>query len=195
VLHYTATSNHVHLLVRDRGQGEIAASMQLIEGCTAQPFNRRKGRGGAFWEDRYHATAVETGAHLARCLVYIDLNMVRAGVVAHPEQWKVSGYHEIQRPRRRYGIVDRRALADAIGVELSVLAKTHLEWVEAALRHAELQRQARWTESVAVGGPEFVAAVQRRLGSSALHREIVQLGNAHVLREEAGVYGWFGGEN
>jgi putative transposase len=188
VLDYTATSNHIHMLVCDQGRGEIAASMQLLEGCTAQPFNRRKGRGGAFWEDRYHATAVESGAHLARCLVYIDLNMVRAGVVAHPAGWAVSGYHEIQRPRRRYGIVDRRALADALGVELRLVAETHRNWVETALRNAEVQRQPYWTESVAVGGREFAAGVQRELGHRARYREIVQLGDTHLLREEAGVY-------
>lgn len=91
VLNYTATSNRVHLLVRDQGGDEVAAGMQLIEGRTAQPFNRRKGRAGAFWQDRYHATAVETGEHLARCLVYVDLNMVRAGVVEHPAGWEVGG--------------------------------------------------------------------------------------------------------
>jgi len=49
------------------GQGgeEIAARMQLIAVRTAQAFHRRKARGGAFWEDLDHATAVETGAHLA----------------------------------------------------------------------------------------------------------------------------------
>jgi len=57
VLDYAATSNHVHLLVRDQGRGEIAASMQLIEGCTRQAYNRRKQRCGAFWADQYHATA------------------------------------------------------------------------------------------------------------------------------------------
>ena len=70
VLNYTATSNHGHVLTWDQGQGEIARSMQLIAGRTGQDYNRRKGRRGAFWEDRYHATAVESGAHLACCLVY-----------------------------------------------------------------------------------------------------------------------------
>ena len=37
-------------------------------------FNQRKTRKGAYWEDRYHATAVESGEHLARCRVYIDTN-------------------------------------------------------------------------------------------------------------------------
>jgi hypothetical protein len=65
-------------LVKDTGQDVIAQSMQLIAGRTAQEYNERKGRHGAFWEDRYHATAIEADEHLHRCLVYIDLNMVRA---------------------------------------------------------------------------------------------------------------------
>jgi hypothetical protein len=60
--------------------------MQLIAGRTAQEYNQRKARGGAFREDRYHATAIQTDEHLHQCLVYIDLNMVRAGVVNHPIQ-------------------------------------------------------------------------------------------------------------
>ena len=78
VLNYVVTSNHVHLMVKDTGANVIAESMQLIAGRTAQEYNQRKGRRGAFWEDRYHATAIEADVHLHRCLVYIDLNMVRA---------------------------------------------------------------------------------------------------------------------
>ena len=84
VLNYTVTSNHIHLLVKDTVRNVIPQSMQLIAGRTAQDYNQRKERKGAFWEDRYHATAIEADGHLHRCLVYIDLNMVRAGVVKHP---------------------------------------------------------------------------------------------------------------
>ncbi len=75
VLNDIVTSNPIHLLVRDCGHGEIAQGMQLIAGRTGQTYNQRKGRKGAFWEDRYHATAVETGEYLARCLVTIDVNI------------------------------------------------------------------------------------------------------------------------
>jgi len=78
VLNYVVTSNHVHLMVKDTGANVIAESMQLIAGRTAQEYNQRKGRRGAFWEDRYHATAIEADVHLHRFLAYIDLNMVRA---------------------------------------------------------------------------------------------------------------------
>ena len=40
--------------------------MQLIAGRTAQVYNQRKKRKGAFWEDRYHATVVDTESYLLR---------------------------------------------------------------------------------------------------------------------------------
>jgi hypothetical protein len=35
-------------------------------------------RSSKWWEDRYHSAAIEADEHLHRCLIYIDLNMVRA---------------------------------------------------------------------------------------------------------------------
>ena len=63
VLNYMITSNHVHLLIKDTGPNVIADSMQLIASRTAQEYNQRKDRQGAFWEDRYHATAIEADEH------------------------------------------------------------------------------------------------------------------------------------
>jgi putative transposase len=108
---YRVTSNHIHLLVYDReGRDVIPDSLQLVAGRSGQLYNQRKQRQGAYWEDRYHATAVESGEHLRQCLAYIDLNMVRAGVVKHPEQWPDYGYVEIQHPKARYRIIDDEQL-------------------------------------------------------------------------------------
>ena len=78
VLNYMVTCNHVHLLVEDKGEGMIPRLIQLVAGRTAQDYNRRKRRKGAFWEDRYQATAVQADSHFVHCMLYIDLNMVRA---------------------------------------------------------------------------------------------------------------------
>ena len=110
ILNYVVTSNHIHLLVLDNGDGEISKSIQLVAGRTAQEYNQRKKRNGAFWEDRYHATAIESGKHLIRCMIYIDLNMVRAGAVRHPCEWPFSGYQEIHNPPKRGGLLDRASL-------------------------------------------------------------------------------------
>jgi len=60
VLDYIVTSNHIHLVVKDTAAVVIAERMQLIAGRTAQEYNQRKGKRSAFWEARYHATAIET---------------------------------------------------------------------------------------------------------------------------------------
>ena len=78
VLNYMVTSNHIHLLVLDGGGRDvISRSIQLIAGRTGQEYNQRKNRKGAFWEDRYHATAIESNRHLIQCIVYIDFHPVK----------------------------------------------------------------------------------------------------------------------
>lgn len=65
-----------HLLVLDdRDRVSILRAIQLTAGPIVQEYNQRKKRKGAYWEDRYHATAIERGEHLLRCIVYIDLNI------------------------------------------------------------------------------------------------------------------------
>ena len=189
VLNYTVTSNHIHLLVSDRGNGEIAKSLQLVAGRTAQEFNQRKGRKGAFWEDRYHATAVDTEEYLSRCMTYLDLNMVRAGVVRHPSEWSTGGYGEIQNPPARYSVIDTSTLLELFGFSNNVdLQRACREWVDEALAAAQLMRDPLWSESLAVGRPEFVDEVKAGLGTRATHRKSTESDGAFVLREPASRY-------
>jgi len=189
VLNYQVTSNHVHLLVLDRGGDAIARSMQLIAGCVGRAYNRRKRRAGAFWEDCYHATAVDTDEHLARCFTYIDLNMVRAGVVGHPRHWAAAGYHEIQQPPARYRIIDRAALCGLLGVADQKLAALQNDWIGATLATGRTGREPQWTEAVAVGRRSFVEHVQDELGTRALYRQVEEVDGACVLRDPAPTYG------
>jgi len=58
------TSNHVHLIiVDDDSKDVISKSMQLVASRIAQEYNWRKNRKGAYWEDRYHATAIDREDH------------------------------------------------------------------------------------------------------------------------------------
>jgi putative transposase len=118
--------------------------MQLIAGRTGQEYNQRKTRQGAFWEDRYHATAIETDAHLQHCIIYIDLNMVRAGVVNHPLKWVYSGFYEVQQSPKRYRLIDLPTLLALCGFSKQVdFQQARRQWVEQALQGALAMRGGR----------------------------------------------------
>lgn len=182
VLNYVATSNHVHLLCADRGKDEIPRSLQLIEGRVAQEFNLRKNRRGAFWEDRYHATAVQSNGHLARCLTYIDLNMIRARAVDHPREWEVCGYSEIQDPPERRQIIDFLTLAQLMGVETRV----ELAALQERLVRTEIGKSRRvsaWTESIAVGDAAYLQQLKADLGTRGTKKKI-QIENGYGTLSE-----------
>jgi len=184
ILDYIVTSNHIHLLVVDDGDRDtIPKSIQLIAGRSAQEYNQRKKRKGAYWEDRYHATAVETGEHLLRCLVYIDLNMVRAGVVSHPSEWVFGGYNEIQSPRRKCVLINHEKLVTLAGYDFyDSFRESHKKWVNESLANGSI-RDRQWTRGVAVGKKQFVEKIKTELGSKALGRQIREASGGYELRE------------
>jgi len=191
ILNYMVTSNHVHLLVLDGGERDtIPKSMQLIAGRTGQEYNQRKNRKGAFWEDRYHAIAVQSNEHLIKCITYIDLNMVRAGIVRHPHEWVHSGYNEIQKPRQRYGLIDFKSLMGLVQIaNIADLQDAHRKWIEDALKKPESVRESKWTQSIAVGDKSFLKQIKDRLGIRAKGRKILNTKDDYHLREKTAVYG------
>ncbi len=189
VLNYIVTSNHIHLLVHDQGKNEIPQSMQLIAGRVAQDYNIRKNRKGAFWEDRYHATAIATDDHLARCLTYIDLNMVRAGVVSSPDDWPDSGYAELRNDKQRYILTDIPALLDLLGLkDKSELQKQRVLWAAEELQKDQLKREPLWSDSLAVGPEDYLIEVKKELGYAARYRKIEMNDCRFTLKEQDAIY-------
>ena len=82
-------------------------------------------------------------------MAYIDLNMVRAGVVEHPGEWEHGGYREIQNPKQRYTLIDRQKLTVLLSIkDNDQLTEYHRKWVEEVLKNRSNQRDAKWTESI-----------------------------------------------
>jgi len=59
-----------------------------------QWFNRTQNRTGTLWEDRFKSVIVEDGIAAKTMAAYIDLNPVRAGMVADPADYRWSSYGE-----------------------------------------------------------------------------------------------------
>ncbi len=57
-------------------------------------FNSKHKRSGHLWEDRFKSVIVEDGVAARTMAAYIDLNPVRAGMVADPAEYRWSSYGE-----------------------------------------------------------------------------------------------------
>jgi putative transposase len=192
---YSVTSNHVHLVLRvkDGHEDALARFMQSLAGDFAQYYNIRKGRKGAFWSDRYHAVMIDEGPHLWNCLKYVDLNMVRAGVVEHPRDWDWCGYRELVGIKKRNRLIDRGELVRGLGdgIAFDDFSAAYEKVLEEELLTRAIVRERRWTESLAVGGREFA----ERVGGQIPNRMSVVVesqGEARgpwVVREERAAYG------
>ncbi len=157
VLNYVVTSNHVHLLVWVRHGEQLPRAMQFLQGEFAQYYNKRKSREGAFWRDRYHTTLIQKGGHLSRCLFYIDMNMVRAGAVMHPEDWRHGGYQELSGKRQRYRVINQKRLLKCLGNgdDTDAFQKWHQATLETCLAQDYHAREAYWSKAFAVGDERY----------------------------------------
>lgn len=91
---YCLMRNHVHLVVRVR-RDTVSRGMQWLSGRYGQLFNRRHGVTGHLFQGRFHAEAVEDEAYALEVVRYVDLNPVRAGIVAAPADWRWSGHRAL----------------------------------------------------------------------------------------------------
>ena len=89
---YVFMTNHVHLLASPDTSDSAPKTMQSVGRRYVQYFNLRYKRTGTLWEGRYRATVVDTECYLFECMRYIELNPVRAGIVAHPRDFAWSSY-------------------------------------------------------------------------------------------------------
>lgn len=89
---YVFMSNHVHLLATADEEGAAGRMMQALGTRYVRYFNDRHGRTGTLWEGRFRSCLVDTEGYVLRCMRYIELNPVRAGMTRAPEDHPWSSY-------------------------------------------------------------------------------------------------------
>ena len=85
-------TNHVHLLATPQCPHGISRMMQHLGRLYVRYFNRKRGRSGTLWEGRFKSCLVQDSEYLLHCYRYIELNPVRAGMVADPGEYRWSSY-------------------------------------------------------------------------------------------------------
>jgi putative transposase len=92
---YVLMDNHFHLLATPSSADGLPKYMQAVGRGYVRWFNDRHSRTGTLWEGRYRSTLVQAERYLLPCMVYLDLNPVRHGLVAEPRDhpWSSHGHY------------------------------------------------------------------------------------------------------
>jgi putative transposase len=138
---YVLMTNHVHLLLTPRDADSCARLMRNLGQRYVQFVNRRYARSGTLWEGRYRSCLVDSAEYVLGCHRYIELNPVRAGMVASPSAYRWSSHNANS------------------GSVRSTLLSTHCEY--RALSEDEGRRHAAYRGLFDQGDdPQFLKAIR-----------------------------------
>jgi putative transposase len=157
---YVLMDNHFHLLATPSTADGLPKFMQAVGRSYVRWFNDRHARTGTLWEGRYRSTVVQAERWLLPCMVSIDLNPVRAGLVPDASAYRWSSHaHYV-------GVRGDRSISPppqywALGNTPFAREAAYAERVAAGIGTAD---QAVITESLlqgwAAGDPRFLARLQ-----------------------------------
>jgi putative transposase len=89
---YVLMTNHVHLLLTPVRADSAGLLMKHLGQRYVQYINRSYRRSGTHWEGRFRSCLAQSEDYVLACYRYIELNPVRANMVAHPRDYLFSSY-------------------------------------------------------------------------------------------------------
>ena len=92
---YVLMDDHVHLLATPATAGALGKAMQRLGRRFVAAFNARHGTSGSPWQGRFRAAPIDAEQYLLSCLRHLEMNPVRHGLVAVPEdyRWSSAAHH------------------------------------------------------------------------------------------------------
>jgi putative transposase len=159
---YVLMSNHFHLLATPDTADSLPQMMQAVGRRYVRYFNDRQARSGTLWEGRYKSTLIQAERYLLACMVYIDLNPVRAGLVVDPGDYPWSSHrHFIGRQHDK--LISPHPLYWELGNTPFARDAAYAELVQTGISP---QQTTALTQSAlrgwALGEPDYVADLQKR---------------------------------
>jgi len=159
---YVLMSNHFHLLVTPQTPDGLPKMMQAVGRSYVRYFNDSQQRSGTLWEGRYKSTVVQADRYFLACMAYIDLNPVRAGLTALPQDYPWSS-HLHYTGARQDRLITPHALYWELGNTPFAREAAYAQLVQTGINPVQ---QAALTEATlrgwAFGETDFIEDLQNR---------------------------------
>ncbi len=162
---YCLMTNHVHLIVSPgEDVSSISRLMRIVAGRQTRYANKLENRSGTLWEGRFKASLIDSEAYLLACCRYVDLNPVRAGMVAAPANYEWSSYR--CHAAMNYSTwLDEHSVFRALGNSSSARGNVYRKYVADGISDEERQLiQTAVRRNQLTGNQKFRETVARRTG-------------------------------
>ena len=173
VIAYCLMTNHVHLLLQPEHDGhDLSLLMRVLAGRQTRYVNRLEQRTGTLWEGRFKCSLVDSIEYLLACCRYIELNPVRAGIVATAGNYRWSSY----RQRTTSQVAEIPLIASACFVSLgqneAERQRRYRDYVAGDCSNAELEiiRTAAHRNQL-TGVEHFKREIEQKLSRRLSHRQ------------------------
>jgi len=80
--------NHIHLVVRPKGNGDIARWTRWLFTTHVRHYHEKYGTTGRLWQGRYKSFLIQDDHYLLTVLRYVERNAARAKLVSRAEDWR-----------------------------------------------------------------------------------------------------------
>lgn len=158
VLAYCLMTNHVHLIVIPERKESLSRVMGPLHGRHSQWVNLQLDRTGHLWGDRFYSVPMDE-AHLWAAAKYVELNSVRAGLVARAEEYRWSSARAHVR-----NVLDP-LLSNAWPPGAPRLGPEWGEWLTRGVDPQLLGALRRHTRTgYPLGSESFLATIEHKLG-------------------------------
>ncbi len=88
--HYCLMNTHFHLVVSIESLRLFSRALKEIKQGYAKAYKDKYKKQGPIWWGRFGSQLIESERYLYACGLYIEMNPVKAGMVARPEDWEYS---------------------------------------------------------------------------------------------------------
>lgn len=107
IISYCIMDNHAHLLTYSENIKNISLFMKEANTEYAIYYNKSKKRVGYVFRNRFNSKPIYSQEYLLKCIKYIHMNPVKAGIVDKEEDYKFSSYKDYL---NKNGIINSKLL-------------------------------------------------------------------------------------
>jgi len=161
------TDNHVQLLLTPPRPEALTVAMRAVGQSYVQFLNYRHGRTGTLWQGGFKSCLVESDRYALMVCRYVELNPVRAAMVALPEEYRWSSVH-FHIGKAREPLIALHSTWRALGATWEELAIEYGRWLRAGMEDEEIVTIRNYiAKERAFGCTRFQAMVVKASGRPA----------------------------